>query len=202
MDKPLNIIVGDNNQRLPWLIIGILVIVIILMKQCNGVSKVGDLVCDYPPMQKVYIDTGRVVRISVPLPKDTITDTLIINKFITIPQEVDTQAIIEDYFRVYAYQDSFKANDVTVTVYDTIGTNRILSRRWEMNNYRPTLVKKDVVKLFVGMSLSSRHELPLRPDISPSLMLMTKKDLGVSISYSIFDRRVSAGVYYKIRLRK
>jgi len=210
-DEGININIKDSldNKYTPWFLIAILIIVIILMKQCDGVKKVEDFVCNcdesYYELRTVYRDTGSVEKIYIP-ERDTLFDTVLLDRFITIPQEVDTQAIIEDYFRVYTCRDSFLANDIKAYLYDTIGMNRILSRKWELQNLRETSIiqpiKKPKFQVYVGMGLSSRHKLPIRADINPSLAFKTKTDLLLTFNYGVFENRIQATVYYKIKFRK
>jgi len=175
-DEGININIKDSldNKYTPWFLIAILIIVIILMKQCDGVKKVEDFVCNcdesYYELRTVYRDTGSVEKIYIP------------------------------------ERDSFLANDIKAYLYDTIGMNRILSRKWELQNLRETSIiqpiKKPKFQVYVGMGLSSRHKLPIRADINPSLAFKTKTDLLLTFNYGVFENRIQATVYYKIKFRK
>ena len=211
MSQPININLKESleNRKTPWVLLVIAIVVIILMRQCNGVDKVGDLVCNcdesYYELRTVYRDTGSIQYISEVLPvHDTIHDT--IDRLMPIPTVIDTQAILREYYRLYSLLDSFTGQDVKVLLYDTLGTNRLIARRWVVSNTRETSIiqplRKQRVQFYVGMGLGSRHELPLRADIYPSLALKTKKDLLISANYGVFEKRIGVTVFYKIKLRK
>jgi hypothetical protein len=58
-----------------------------------------------------------------------------------IMKDVDTAAILQDYFSKVYYLDSLKTQYGFITVEDTISQNRIQARRWHTNFSIPTITK-------------------------------------------------------------
>lgn len=70
-----------------------------------------------------------------------------------ILQDVDTAAILQDYFAKVYYRDSVQTQYGSISVEDTISQNRIQARRWATNFTIPTITKT------ITQSVPQRNQL-------------------------------------------
>lgn len=197
------------------LIIG-LIVVILLMRACSG-----DGDSTKPETIRVNGHKYEVVDKKVDtvyVPKDTIVyrpgKTIWKDKpvYIDVPANVDTTAILKDYYSTIVYKDTLKLNEDMgyVTVTDTVSKNAIIGRLWNaklkqkvINN--TTIVKEPArVQLYIGGTLGVDRNSPIN-FIGPTLMLKTKSDrvYTVSAGYGL-DHTVivQGGLLWKIKLHK
>jgi hypothetical protein len=134
-----------------------LVIYILYLTQCNRPAP-----C--PEGRRIRIDTEYITITSQPKidtlyrPGDTIRipgkkrkDSLIFVEIVKpIPQKVDTQAIIQDYYSMVIQRDSLKNKDVSIYTTDTVTKNRIVGRRWDVQLVTKTIVPKSHEFYFGG----------------------------------------------------
>lgn len=184
----------------PWIIIVVLLGIIFFQKECSTLT-------DMPVLPEVIIDT--------------IHDTVVVHSVQYVPSisyidtgsvkwqynSIDTALILSDYFSKYYYQDTL-LNDTNALfiISDTITQNRIVYRNPKLTIY-PKFIKqttyiKHVVpptmKLLAGIGIgrSSKHFA-----LSPSLMLITKKQTAYSLSYELLNRDIYFTMYWKLRFR-
>ncbi len=92
--------------------------------------------------QIIYRDTtiykSKNVYVPTPYPVEVLKyDTIYKTEHI----EIDTAAILADYFKEFYYSDTI-INDSTalIIIYDTVSKNRISARQWLYQNRRPTVI--------------------------------------------------------------
>lgn len=72
----------------------------------------------------------------------------------TIPQDVDTAAILKKYFTIHYYRDTIRDSSLVAYIADSIGFNRLLHRSFSYRINRPTTVntfqKEKKIRLFIG----------------------------------------------------
>lgn len=115
-------------------IILVLIVVIILLRQCSG---------EPTPVEPTVIT-------KVETKYDTITKevptyipkvvTKIIRKVdtVNVTQEIDTLSILEDYFATYVYEDIQKLDSLNLQITDSISQNRIFARSIQYDLIYPT----------------------------------------------------------------
>ena len=187
-----------------YIIIIVLLAIIFLQRECNTSTK--DSGCNHSV--EVVIDTihDTVEILSVQyVPSISYIDTgSVLWKYHTI----DTALILSDYFSKYYYQDTI-LNDTfgLIILRDTITQNKISYRNPHISIY-PRLIKQTTIlqqsnhpraKVFLGFGLGGNMN---HFSLSPSLMLITKKETAYSLSYDLFNQDVYFTMYWKIRLRK
>jgi len=128
----------DNIQSL---IILILIIIILLMRACDGGGNQIDIDEDTKIIKVdtiVKVDTVEVEK-EIYIPK---WKTKVVTKVDTVEklvlQDVDTLKILEDYYELYAYQDTLTFDTLGYAVVkDTITENSILNRQYtyKINKY-------------------------------------------------------------------
>jgi len=203
----------------------ILLIAIVVFQQCGGNKKgTGEIVkIDGKKYEliKHEIDTIEVVKTKVVTKKgEDIYHETIVEHEVKVPVNVDTNAILKEYYTKVLYKDVLVLPDSlgTVALSDTISQNKILGRTFNANVKQRVIKETTIVKelpknqLYFGFG-GQFNKADLITGLSTGLILKTKKDkiyqfnLGVSNSTidgvnGEFKPYVGAGVYWKIRLKK
>jgi hypothetical protein len=203
----------------------ILLIAIVVFQQCGGNKKgTGEIVkVDGKKYEliKHEIDTVEVVKTKVVTKKgEDIYHETIVEHEVKVPVNVDTNAILKEYYTKVLYKDVLVLPDSlgTVAVTDTISQNKIFGRTFNANVkqrvIKETTIVKELPKNQVYFGFGGQfNKTDLITGLSTGLILKTKKDkiyqfnLGVSNSTidgvnGEFKPYVGAGVYWKIRLKK
>lgn len=132
-------------ERIQSITIVILVIVILLMQQCNGkksepvetkVVTVTETVWDTLEVEKkVYVPKWRTKIL-----KETDTVEVIVQ------QEVDTVSILKDYYTKYVYNDTLFLDSLGyISLTDTITQNKIITRNPNYHIQIPTKTLKETI---------------------------------------------------------
>ena len=203
----------------------LLLIAIVVFQQCGGNKKgTGEIVkVDGKKYEllKHEIDTIEVVKTKVVTKKgEDIYHETIVEKEVRVPVNVDTNAILKEYYTKVLYKDVLVLPDSlgTVAVTDTISQNKILGRTFNANVKQRTIKETTIVKelpknqVYFGFG-GQFNKVDFIGGLSTGVILKTKKDkiyqvnLGVTNSTidgvnGEFKPYVGAGVYWKIRLKK
>ena len=167
------------------------------------------------------IDTFEVVKTKVVTKKgEDIYHETIVEKQVTIPAVVDTQALLKDYYSKVLYKDVLVLPDSlgTVAVTDTISQNKILGRTFDAKvkerTIKETLIVKELPKTQVYYGFTGGfNKADVVSNIGAGLLVKTKKDkiynLGMGVANRVTDGTngslspyIGAGVYWKIKLKK
>lgn len=114
----------------------VLIILIILMRMCSGKSN---------PAKEPKVITNTIVETKY----DTIKET--IKSYIPIPgpvrydttylyHDIDTAAILKDYFAEYTYNDTIDRDTVKIYINDKVTKNKIVSRDIKYEILYPTKI--------------------------------------------------------------
>jgi hypothetical protein len=130
-------------------ILALAICYILFLQMCNRPAP-----CPGQEVKSVTVDTSYIIeqfKSAWQKPKpDTIIRQGKAPESVTIYQdgpptfvmkEVDTAAILQDYFAKVYYRDTMQTQYGTFTVEDTISENRIKARRWATNFTIPTITK-------------------------------------------------------------
>jgi len=170
---------------------------------------------------KHQIDTIEVVKTKVVTKKgEDIYHETIVEHEVRVPVNVDTNAILKEYYTKVLYKDVLVLPDSlgTVAVTDTISQNKILGRTFNANVKQRTIKETTIVKelpknkLFYGIE-GGFNKADVVSHIGMGILLNTKKDkiynLGIGVANRVVDGTnggltpyISGGVYWKIRLKK
>lgn len=136
---------------------------------------------------------------------------------LVIENEIDTQAILKDYFVKNVYKDTFPLNDDLgfVFVVDTVTKNRLTDRKWtahiKQRKIQDTKTVQEVKKnqYFIGVN-ANFDRVDYLNSVGTSLLVRNKKDklyqfnLGLSTnqpasSTTVFTPYVGGGLYWQIK---
>jgi len=203
----------------------VLLIAIVVFQQCGGNKKgTGEIVkVDGKKYEliKHEIDTIEVVKTKVVTKKgEDIYHETIVEKEVRVPANVDTNAILKEYYTKVLYKDVLVLPDSlgTVAVTDTISQNKIFGRTFNANVKQRTIKETTIVKelpknqVYFGFG-GQFNKTDFINGLSTGVILKTKKDkiyqVNVGVTNSTIDGvngefkpYVGAGVYWKIRLKK
>lgn len=170
---------------------------------------------------KHEIDTIDIIKTKVVTKKgEDIYHETIVEKEVIVPVNVDTTAILKDYYSKVLYKDVLVLPDSlgTVAVTDTISQNKILGRTFNASVKQRTIKETTIVKelpktkVFYGFE-GGFNKQDVVSHIGAGVILNTKKDklyhLGIGVANRVVDGTnggltpyINGGVYWKIRLRK
>jgi hypothetical protein len=203
----------------------LLLIVIVVFQQCGGNKKeTGEIVkVDGKKYELIKhdIDTIEVVKTKVVTKKgDDIYHETIVEKEVLIPVNVDTAALLKDYYSKVLYKDVLILPDSlgTVAVTDTISQNKILGRTFNANvkqrTIKETMIVKELPKtqVYYGFTGGFNKE-DVVSNVGTGLLIKTKSDkiyqIGVGVANRVTDGTngtlspyIGGGVYWKIKLKK
>ena len=115
----------------------------------------------------------------------------------TIPQFIDTNVIVRDYFSKYPYKREWLDSNIHLFVYDTISRNGFNGSQIAYEWLQPTKVinvlpKRKSFNLGLVMTFSDKYGL------SPSFLYQDKKRNSYQIGYDVINRGLSVGYFYKL----
>lgn len=182
------------------LIVG-LVIIILLMKQCDGEK----------PVIKTIVETKETVKWdTIKIPEITYVPkwkTKIVRVTDTIPKDIDTMEILKDYYAKYFYTDTLDIDSIgNIVINDTITQNKIFARKPKVNIQIPTITKEIVItkvinerEFYYGVGLQgSTDQLNY---LGGEFLYRTKKKNAYGVSLGInqdFSPIIGGKVYWKI----
>jgi hypothetical protein len=138
-----------NNYKLNIkdITILVLIIIIIFLRSCSGDGEITEPIVITKTEIKYDTITNHITNY---VPKlvtrivkktDTVTQINVIKETdtITLQQNIDTAAILEDYFSSYVYSDVQDFDSIKFEITDTISQNKIVSRSIEYTLLYPTV---------------------------------------------------------------
>ena len=181
----------------------LLLIIVVVLQQCGeNKTKTGEIVkVDGKKYEllKHEIDTIEVVKTKVVTKKgEDIYHETIVEKEVRVPVNVDTNAILKEYYTKVLYKDVLVLPDSlgTVAVTDTISQNKILGRTFNANVKQRTIKETTIVKelpknkLFYGIE-GGFNKADVVSHIGMGILLNTKKDkiynLGIGVANRVVD---------------
>jgi len=182
------------------LIVG-LVVIILLMRQCDGEK----------PVIKTIVETKETVKWdTIKIPEITYVPkwkTKIVRVTDTIPKDIDTMEILKDYYAKYFYTDTLDIDSIgNIVINDTITQNKIFARKPKVNIQIPTITKEIVItkviserEFYYGVGLQgSTDQLNY---LGGEFLYRTKKKNAYGVSLGInqdFSPIIGGKVYWKI----
>ena len=202
----------DSIDLKTLLIVG-LIALLVFTRGCNDkdITKGGTTVVNGKTYQNItqVVDTIYVpTKQTVYKPGKTIYKETPV--FVAMPREVDTVAILKDFYCKEVYKDTLKLNDGLgyVSVIDTVSQNKIIGRVW--NSQVNKIIVKDtkivkkapVNQLYIG-AVGGFDRVNIVNYVGPTLVFKTKKDklYSLGIGYGT-NKQISlqGGIFWKIKL--
>ena len=139
------------------LLIAVLVVVILLMRQCSGLVTptepqiIRDTIIEYVTIEKEY---------PVYVPKVKYITKVDIDTFTT---PIDTSAILSDYYAIKTYEDTQVLDSLDLTITDTVSQNQILGRKIAYNfTYPRKTIKETIIlnkrELYFGVGVTGNQD--------------------------------------------
>ena len=122
-----------------------------------------------------------------------------------VPVLIDTAAILESYYKRYAYRDTLSDSSIVIAIADTVSENRITSRQFSYRIKRPEIIqeiRKENPRrnfLYAGAALSVNRNLI--SGFSSEVLLIAKNNNAYGVGYDLLNKSISARMYWKINLR-
>jgi hypothetical protein len=186
----------------PWIIISVLIILLVLQRECHRCPDVTEPVAK---TDTVYIP-GDPYPVSYPVYVPVRYDSIVYD---TSLREVDSFAIVKDYLaEVYGHAVLIDDSSAFLKINYMVCENRLKYVIPIFQNKRATTIihnttviesVKPKTKIFagvgVGRSLTSFA-------LAPSLALLSKKDHLYTMSYDVINNDVYVSMYWKLHFRK
>jgi hypothetical protein len=140
-------------------------------------------------------------------------------EYIPVPANVDTLAILKDYYTKYSYNDTVKVNTYgSGIISDEVTQNKIVNRSiiWDLKIpiVKETITVKELPKnqIYIGGGVGL-DKVNLFNQVSAGFLLKTKSDKIYGVSVGISNTNINSlqpeitpfiegSLYWKIRLRK
>jgi len=180
------------------LLIAVLVVVILLMRQCSGPVTptepqiIRDTIIEYVTIEKEY---------PVYVPKVKYITKVDIDTFTT---PIDTSAILSDYYAIKTYEDKQVLDSLDLTIIDTVSQNQIMGRKIAYNfTYPRTTIKETIYlnkrELYFGVGVTGNQDQ--LQYLGGEMVFRNKKrqayGLGVGVDQNLVPV-VSARMYWKL----
>lgn len=193
------------------IILAAALIYILFLQMCNQPAP-----CPEQTVKAVKVDTGFIIEQFKSTWQKPKPDTIIRQAKAPAPQivyqdgpptyimqDVDTAAILQDYFARVYYRDTLTTQYGAVTLEDTISQNRIQARRWATNFTIPTITKTVTVaadssnQVYFGFSaLSGRSAIGAELNFT----LKTKNDKQYEVGVGLFGNQPYGRIGTKFKL--
>jgi hypothetical protein len=180
------------------LLIAVLVVVILLMRQCSGPVTptepqiIRDTIIEYVTIEKEY---------PVYVPKIKYITKVDIDTFTT---PIDTSAILSDYYAIKTYEDKQVLDSLDLTITDTVSQNQILGRKIAYNfTYPRKTIKETIIlnkrELYFGLGVTgNKDQLQY---LGGEMVFKNKKrqayGLGVGVDQNLVPV-ISVRMYWKL----
>ena len=206
-----------KNNKIPYIIIAALVIIIFLQRSCSGNSKTKDTVTTV--IDTVWISKTDTILKIVPIKK--IEYVYLKDPKYQPTTDIDTctkrfAGLVKEFSMRRIYHDTIKMDSLgikgNIRIIDTVWMNRMYGKRKYIFNIQIpritetttiTKIQESKRQLYIGGNLFGNKESLVLA--SPGILYKTKKDqiYQVNFGYS-FDGSVSYGLgaYWKIKFKK
>lgn len=176
-------------KSLGWYIAAFFIIILVFEKQCERI----ELEQSEKQVKNTYDNNLYAVFFPVPaVLKSTV--------YKPVPKDVDTAKILREHFSERTYVARIDDGRIRATIVDTVYKNTLVGRSFNYQWLQPVKQETTVVNrrggLYVGMQAGGR--LDSVTNISPSVLLVTKRRGAYSASYNVLDKSFQVGAYWKL----
>jgi len=197
------------KKNFSLLVIAILVIIILLQRSCTGPVKGEKEIIKIEGKKYEVIKRDTIIKLvtqTVYKPGEVIYRDVPV--YVEVPADVDTAAILKNYFAINIYKDTLNLKDSLgyIAILDSITQNGILSRQYDarLNKIQTnTFLKELNTQFYLGGSLGM--QLPDNLLIGGNALLKTKQDKVYGLGFGInsqLDPYIYGTMLWKISFRK
>jgi hypothetical protein len=188
------------------IVIAILAIIILIQyctrpeKGKNPITKIvpKEIVIEkeYQPKPEIIIQPGEIIY----RPGKTKYDTTRIYDTTFLPKNIDTIAILFQYFEKAIYKDTLQNDSIAfIFIQDTISENRILSRK-KIIRIKPILyTEKPKRKIYAGIGLGGNMN---QFSFAAQILYIDRRERIYGIGYDPVNRITQLSIYWKIKFRQ
>lgn len=199
------------KNKIPWLLIGILILYVVFLRECKVTSDREPQVTEKTVVDSTVVDslTKRVEYLEN-LPPETVRVQ------VEVPTEPDTVRILPDNTKIKEYTSHYKDSVISATWHLGI-TGNLKSQEFEYILKARPFVKETVTRRFTEYRTTTR-EIIHQPNpylsvgleagvgydyfsASPILQWTTSKGTSYHVKYDLINRGVLIGFKHPIRLR-
>lgn len=195
------------KKFIPYSIIAVLIVEIIILQQCRREPEPEVItVVTHDTIQGDSVPYEVLLPKPYPVYKDTGSTKW---KF----KDVDTCAILKDYFAEYYYQDTMKDDtSALVILNDMVTENRLQNRKLIFQNRRATVINTTITnygdipahKIYLGAGLNNSvvnfNENTL--GLTANVLWVTKNRWAYEAGYDIFHKSFEVTAFYKLSFKK
>jgi len=196
-------------SNLKWITIGMLLLLLFLQRECHR--------CPDPEPEIVYKTKkvtipGDSVPYEVEVPGPPVPVYRDTGSTQWKYHQVDTMAILSDYFATFFYADTISDDTSMVCIInDWITENKIKRRAIKFMNLRPIVYKTIVTPVEENEAERQRFKMFLGPTIGrspeefgigPSVMVITSRENAYALDYDMINKDIYLKYYWKIKLKK
>ena len=188
---------GKNNKFI--IIILVLVGIIILQRACTSSPEI-----EQPEPIIIYDSTEVIVEVEKPVPY-AVYDTTFVHDTTYLFHDVDTTAILADYFKTRIYNDTLVDDeDLFFSLYEVVWQNQIQTREFIYKNRRPVeMICPELPKIrtefYIGGFVGGNQEL-FGAGVGGGV-LSRKRNL-YTYQYDIINNEHYLSLYWRLKFRK
>ena len=176
------------------------IILLLIMRECEGVNNSVDKSDSTTVINNYYDSTIKHITVQNIYPVDSIPSP--------IPPNIDTMAIVKWYYTTYIYRDTIRDTSMVAMFNIKVKENRIdslgFSYKWLKPYKTESTIKitkeENKIKLFAGVHAGA--SLTGIKSFGPEVFLVTPKDHAYKINYNLLDQSIEAGTYWKFSFKK
>lgn len=203
------VLFNDNGMKkyLPYFVIAALIVMIIILQQCRRTPEpevITTVTHDTIPGDSIPYEV--LLPKPYPVYKDTGSTKW---KY----KDVDTCAILRDYYAQYFYHDTLKDDtSALVIVNDVVTENRLQARKLIFQNRRATVINTTINnygdlpthKIYIGAGLNNSvvnfDENTL--GLTANVLWVAKNRWAYEAGYDVFNKTFGVRAFYKLSFKK
>jgi hypothetical protein len=146
--------------------------------------------------QKLYDTTTHRIKVPVPTPGDTI--------YIPVPANIDTQAVLKQYYAHIYYADTITDTNLVATIIDSIAKNSIIYRHFTYKWLQPQVINQVINQynaanrweLYASCQLATYAN---RLGMGGGFTLLSPGRWGLGANYDFITNTCNYNLFYRIK---
>lgn len=190
-----------SNKATGWLVaLGLAIILLTELRGCGSRIKLEDI----PPSKETirYVPQKPQIKDSlIPYPVEVI-------RIDTVPANVDTLAILSEYFAKKRYKDTILFENAKVSIEELISENKIQWRNIQLDvNQKEITIERNFYevprnKVFIGASVLVNPALNNSSFSIDGVFIPKADKMLFQAGYDLINQQIRVGAAFKIAIRK